>query len=426
MGTQKKKSGFGQTFSAAMGRFAATRYVKVVSAGMMGIMPISLAGSLFMIITTLEFVPQPIKNFCSVGSTVTLSMITIYTLISLAVAMANECKQEILPPIVISFASFLAVTPITKMFTEAAEGAGTATVLNLSYLGSRGMFVGIIVAIVATRLYALFIDKDIYIRMPPAVPKGVSKVFEAIVPAFCILFFFVIVNAVIGFTSFGNMHDLIYKILQMPLQNLGGSIVSACILYALSEFLWFFGIHGSNVSNVFLNALFATQAYENAEAVLAGEAPQHIINMFFLESFKGPRALALAVLLLWFCRSQHMKSVGKVAIVPSIFGITEPMKFGIPMVLNVWILVPMTLAPVVSVLIAYFATIAGFLPIVSANVSRQLPPVIQGFLVAGWQGALIQIVQLFVIIALYLPFLRRVDKDALVKEDTGPALGEVG
>lgn len=416
MTANTKKNSIGQKFSAAMGKFASARYVKVISAGMMGIMPISLAGSIFMIIATLEFIPQPVRDFCSLGSTVTLSMITIYTMVSVAYAMSRECKQEILPPIIITFASFLAVTPISRMFPELVEGAKEVVVINISYLGSKGMFVGIIVALIAARLYALFIDKKIYIRMPPAVPKGVSKVFEAIVPAFCILFLFVTLDTVISLTSFGNMHDLIYKILQMPLQNMGGSIVSACILYALSEFLWFFGIHGSNVSNVFLNALFATQAYENAEVILAGGTPQNIINMFFLESFKGPRALALGVLLVWYCRSQHMKNVGKVAIIPSIFGITEPMKFGIPMVLNVWILVPMTLAPVVSILIAYVATIIGFLPIVSANVSRQFPPVIQGFLVAGWQGALIQIIQLAALIALYLPFIRKIDKDALVKQ----------
>ena len=417
MAASNDKKNISQRLTIGMGKFASARYVKVISAGMMGIMPISLAGSLFMIITTLDFMPQPVKDFCTLGSTVTLNLITIYTLISLTVAMANECKQEVLPSISISFACFLAVTPIEKMFTEAVEGAKAANVINISYLGSRGMFVGIIVALVATRIYAFFIDNNIYIHMPAAVPKGVSKIFQAIVPAFCILFFFLIVDRIIKITPFENMHDLIYKILQIPLQNLGGSIVSACILYAVSEFLWFFGIHGSNVSNVFLNALFATQAYENAEAVLVGEMPRHVINMFFLESFKGPRALAIAILLVWYFRSQHMKSIGKVAIIPSVFGITEPMKFGIPMVMNVWLIIPMTLAPVISILIAYAATLVGFLPVVSANVSRQLPPLLQGFLVAGWQGALIQLIQLFAIIALYIPFIYRVDKAAKDKEN---------
>lgn len=411
------KNNITSKLSAAMGKFASARYVRVISAGMMGIMPISLAGSIFMIIATLEFMPEPVRVFCTQGSTVTLSLISVYTMLSIAYAMARECKQEILPPMVITFASFLAVTPINNMFPELVEGTKAASVININYLGSRGMFVGIIVALVATRLFALFIDKQIYIKMPDAVPKGVSKVFEAIVPAFCILFLFVVVDSIVKATSFGNVHDLIYSILQMPLQNMGNSIISACILYGVSEFLWFFGIHGSNVSNVFLNALFATQAYENAEAVLAGGTPTHIINMFFLESFKGPRALALGLLLLWFCRSQHMKSVGKVAIIPSIFGITEPMKFGIPMVLNVWILIPMTFAPVISVLIAYFASIVGFLPIVSANVSRQFPPIVQGFLVAGWQGALIQLIQLAAIIALYLPFIKKIDNDAMAKQN---------
>lgn len=407
---------FSQRFTAAMGKFASARYVKVISAGMMGIMPISLAGSFFMIVTTLTFLPQSLRDFCQVGSTVTLNLIAVYTMISMAVAMAKECKQEIMPCVIATFAAFFTVTPMKKMFVEAVEGSKSATVINLSHLGSGGMFVGIICAILACRIYALFVDKKIYITMPPAVPKGVSKIFESIVPVAAIMIVFVTINAILSMTSYGNMHDLVYKILQMPLQNLGSNIVAACVLYAISEFLWFFGIHGSNVTKVFLTALFATQAYENASAVVAGQDPQNLINMFFLESFKGPRALSLAVLLLFMCKSQHMKSVGKVAIVPSLFGITEPMKFGVPMVMNVWILVPMTLGPVVSVLIAYAASLIGFLPIVSADISRQVPPVIQGFLVCGWQGAVIQVIQLIVLIAMYIPFVLKIDKDALEVE----------
>jgi PTS system cellobiose-specific IIC component len=178
----------------------------------------------------------------------------------------------------------------------------------------------------------------------------------------------------------------------------------------LAELLWFFGIHGSLVTSSILTALFATQAYANMEAVAAGETPEFILNMFFMDSFKGPRALALALLLVVRCRSKRLKTIGGVAIFPSLFGITEPMKFGIPMVLNPWLLIPMTFSAVVSILIAWFATIIGFLPIISLNVSRMIPPVIQGFMVAGWQGAVIQILQLGVIILMYIPFLHQVDR----------------
>jgi PTS system cellobiose-specific IIC component len=126
--------------------------------------------------------------------------------------------------------------------------------------------------------------------------------------------------------------------------------------------------------------------------------------------------LALALLLIFLCKSKHMKSVGKVAIVPSLFTITEPMKFGIPMVLNPWLLLPMSLSAVVCELIAYGASVIGFLPVVSVNVGRTLPPIISGLVACGWQGAVIKLIQLVIVILMYIPFLRKVDRDALKKE----------
>jgi PTS system cellobiose-specific IIC component len=383
-------------------KFSENRYVRVICYGMMAIMPISLVGSFAMIFAGLPFVPASIRTVCTLGTQIASNLITVYTVIALAAVMARECKQDSITSVIMAIACFFILTPIRSFERIQA--------IEVSYLGSKGMFVGIIVALLSARFYALLMDKRIFIRMPEAVPRGVAKTFETIVPAFILLSAALILNALFRLTPFGNMHDIVYTFLQRPLQNLGSSIWSAVLLMLLAELLWFFGIHGSLVTSSILTALFATQAYANMEAAAAGESPEFILNMFFMDSFKGPRALALALLLVVRCRSERLKTVGRVALFPSLFGITEPMKFGIPMVLNPWLLIPMTFSAVVSILIAYFATLIGFLPIISLNVSRMIPPVIQGFMVAGWQGAVIQIIQLAVIILLYIPFLRQVDR----------------
>src|SRR5699024_2913234 len=142
-------------------------------------------------------------------------------------------------------------------------------------------------------------------------------------------------------TSFGNIHDFIYILLQEPLQHLGGSIWALLFLMFFSEFLWFFGIHGSMATAAILNALYQPLEIQNLAAYSAGEELPNIITMSFINTLKGPRHFALALLLLLICRSHHLKSVGKVAIVPGFFGISEPMKFGIPMVLNPVLFIPM-------------------------------------------------------------------------------------
>jgi PTS system cellobiose-specific IIC component len=389
-------------------KFSENKYVRVICYGMMAIMPISLVGSLAMIIAGLPFIPAPMREVCTLGAQIASNLITVYAVIALAAVMAKECKQDTITSVIMAIACFFILTPIRSFEKIQA--------IEVSYLGSKGMFVGIIVALLSIRLYAFLMDKRIFIRMPEAVPRGIAKSFEAIVPAFILLISALILNTLFQLTPFGNMHDVVYTFLQRPLQNLGSSIWSAALLMLLSELLWFFGIHGSLVTSSILNALFATQAYANLEAVAAGAKPEFVLNMFFMESFKGPRALALATLLVIYCRSQRLKAVGRVALFPSIFGITEPMKFGIPMVLNPWLLVPMTFSAVISILIAWVATLIGFLPIISLNVSRQIPPVIQGFMVAGWRGAAIQILQYVVIVLLYIPFLRQVDRIDIAAE----------
>ena len=44
------------------------------------------------------------------------------------------------------------------------------------------------------------------------------------------------------------------------------------------------------------------------------------------------------------------------------------------------------------------------------------PPIISGFLVGGWRSALLQLVIFIISFFVYMPFVRRLDKDALVAE----------
>ncbi len=415
------KEKFIPAISTGVGRFSDNTYVKVITSGMMSVMAISFVSSIFTIIGGLPFVPPAIAGPCMAGAQLITNMLTVFIVIGLASNMARTYKQNVVSSIVVSLACFFLLTPIFSygkiaMVDGVETIKGKISTFDISYFGSRGIFVGIIVAIVISRLYALLSEKRVVFRMGGAIPRGVAQMFEDILPAIILVTGTIAVAFLFKLTAFGNIHDFIYAVLQRPLEGLGGSIWSAVILVAIAELLWFFGIHGSMVTSSVMMALFATSAYANLEAVAAGGVAVNVVNMFFIDVYKGPRALALALLLVFFCKSARMKAVGKVAIIPSLFSITEPMKFGIPMVLNPWIFLPMTLSAPISVLIAYVATAIGFLPIVSVNVGRMLPPLVSGFMAGGWQGTVVQLIQLAVIILLYIPFLRKVDKDAAADE----------
>lgn len=412
-----QKSKFNVKLNDFIVKFSNNIVVKTVANGMMLTLPITIVGSLLMVVQMIPNLPEVIAQACTMGTTITSSFIAIYVLLGMSYSMAKELDSIVPASLIISIASFFLVTPVTNFETG---GDKPVAALEISYLGSKGIFVAMIVAILVTWSFAKLTEKKISFKMPESVPPFVSKTFEAIIPAAIIFIVTIIISLIFTKTSFGNVHDFIYSMLQTPLEALGNNIWSALFLMFLSELLWWFGIHGSNVTMSILTLLYAAPAYANMEAVTAGGKAQNIINLFFLDAYKGPRALALAVVLLLICRSEKFKSIGKVSIIPSIFGITEPMKFGIPQILNPVLFVPLTLAAPLCIGIAYVASIIGFLPVTSLTVSKNMPTFMTGFMAGGWQGVVVQLIQFVAVVLLYLPFMKRLDKQELALETPTP------
>lgn len=391
---------FAENLNKGVTKFSSNIIVKTIAAGMARLLPVTMIGSLATLLISFPFEPWTefitntgLINIFSVGSQMTNDIISIYLVVVLAYDMSRLIKSNQINSILVAIVSFFVVTPMTP----ALVGESTINVFTTTYLGSRGMFVGIVISLLATYLFYIISEKGLKIKMPSAVPPAISASFEALIPAVGTVTLFVILNVLVGMTQWVDVHTMIYALLQAPLEGLGGSIWTMVFLALLGEFFWFFGIHGSNVTSAVNNTLFMPSAIENASNVASGLPATKVVNSYFLEAFKGPRHTVLSVMLFFLPKSKRLKAIGKVAVVPGMFGISEPMKFGIPMVLNPVLLVPMSLAPVVSLLIAYFAIKIGFMRIVSIAVPWTMP-LLSGFLVAGWQGAVVQIIQMFAIL----------------------------
>jgi len=419
---------FGQAISKGVTKFSNSVIVKTIASGMARLLPVTITGSIITLILNIpitawtDFLQSSgLYGIIAVGSTMTNDIITLYLLAVLAYEMSQHLKVSVINAIIVTIISFFIVTPMLEV--EVAEK--TMRVFTTTYLGSRGMFVGIIVALTATALYSLFIKKGPKIKLPDAVPPAISSSFESLFPAIGVVAIFIAVRALFLVSPWGDIHSAVYKFLQAPLEGLSGSIWTMVFLALLGEFFWFFGIHGSNVTGAANQTLFMPAAIENASNINKGIAATNVVNSYFLEAFKGPRHFVLAAMLNFMSKSEQLKAVGKISIVPGIFGISEPMKFGIPMVFNPIILVPMSLAPVVSLLIAYFATSIGFVSIISVAIPWTVPPIISGFLAAGWQGVVVQLIQMVAIFLLYLPFFKVLDNSKL-KEEAEAAKLEAG
>ena len=121
----------------------------------------------------------------------------------------------------------------------------------------------------------------------------------------------------------------------------------------------------------------------------------------------------------------ELKALGKVGIIPALFGINEPVLFGTPIVMNPMLAIPFIGMPVIACLIQYFALYTGICPLYGATqIPWTCPPIISGFLLAGWKSALLQLVILCVSFFVYLPFIKKVDKMNLVQEKNQPVEDE--
>jgi len=409
----------GQQINKRVVKFSSNKIVRVISSGMARILPITIVASVAMILRFLpiaawtKFIADTgIDTLLSGVLMMTTNMFSVYIVISLASEMAKIYKKEQLNAVLISLLAFMIVTPMS-----AVEVAGRR-VLMLSFdnLGSRGIFVAMIVAIVATRLYIFFSDKGFTIKLPKEVPSAIASSLEPLFIAIAIVGVFVVFTRLVGLTPYSNVHDLVYTMLQRPLEGFGGSLTALLVITLIAEGFWWFGIHGSNVVAAVIATVYTPLAIANMQAVAAGLAPQFILNTFFYSVYKGPRHLALAVVLLLLARSKHLKAIGKISIVPGFFGISEPMKFGIPMIFNPLLLIPMALTPVVSLVIAYVASVINFIQPVTVNVPWIMPPFISGFIASGVPGVVVQIVQFAVIVLMYYPFFKMLDNQKVVEE----------
>ena len=205
------------------------------------------------------------------------------------------------------------------------------------------------------------------------------------------------------------------------------------IIIGLQSVLFWAGIHGPNVVGGVVGPLLIANSLDNQHLLDMGMTlmnnPQAKIitcqiNDVFVKSGGCGLTLGLLIAGAFTAKSNQMKSLMKMAFVPGLFNINEPIIFGLPIVFNPYLLVPFILVPLFAMFITYFSITAGFMaPFSAVQVPWTTPPIIAGFLLNGWQGAVVQIVNLAMAIAVYLPFLKAQD-NALLKEEMGEVVAD--
>lgn len=155
------------------------------------------------------------------------------------------------------------------------------------------------------------------------------------------------------------MHQFVFSIIQEPLKGIGGSIGAVIILSLLQQILWFFGIHGTNVIMPIATPLWMAMDMENLAAIQAGLTPPNIVGLAFFNIITWSGLGLGLVILMLRAKSKQYREVGKIALVPSLFGITEPLIFGAPLVLNFDLAIPFITNNTIALILSYVLTKIG-------------------------------------------------------------------
>lgn len=397
-------------------KFQDNVYVKAISGAMTGLLALMMVSSVATLIGAIDFwgiqeilVSTGIKSLMVQINNMTLNVISIYTAFLIAYKLGDLMDKDKLNCGIMGVMAFLILTPLTSV-----EGSN---VFQISALGSQGMFTAMLSGVLAARLYIFLVDHNLIIKLPDAVPPIVSRGFAAIIPGCVVALLFGILYQVMLMTPYGSFSSFIYTLLQQPLTAMGSNIFTVMFIVAFIEFLWFFGVHGVMVVMPILMMVFYQPQLANLEAYASGSPLPYLFTMGFILGNRGARSLAVSLLCIFRSKSEKLKAVGKVGLIPALFGISEPIKFGIPQVMNIRMLLPLMLTPAVSVLSAYLLTIIGFLPYHNGvSLPTGFPVIINGLFTNGWQGIIAQIIQLVLCVIIYIPFIKAEDTICLEEE----------
>lgn len=392
-------------------------YLQSISQGIMSFLPVIIIGSFASLFSGLpvdfwqSFIQSTgINTLLSALVGATTNMLGIYFTFGVASVFAEKkgLHSKMVP--VLSLIVYVTLLPT-------AVDANGASVLAFTYMGTQGMILGILIALLTVAVYKAIVDAKIVIRMPAGTPDYVSNTFVSLIPGFVIALMALVLRGLFGLTPWGNAFDCLYNLLQIPLNVVvGENLFTLTIINLLTQILWFFGIHPGFLSSMTAPIMFGLDG-ANQAAYAAGQAVPNIIGMAF--SYSTTIAVvypAFALSLLLFARSSQLKTVGKISVAPSFFGISEPLIFGVPVVLNPLILIPWVVAPALNFLLGYAACAFGIVPHYAGVTVFNFPMVATGILNGSVSLAVMEVVLFVIDLLIFIPFVKMQDKKYIEAE----------
>jgi len=303
--------------------------------------------------------------------------------------------------------------------SDAIEG-GVAS----GFLGTKGLLSAFVSAFVIVNIYKVCVKNNVSIRMPDEVPPNISQVFKDLIPFTLSIVTLYVLDIIVRNTVGTSVAEAIGTLLA-PLFTAADGYLGITIIFGAYALFWFVGIHGPSIVEPAIAAITYANIETNFQLLQAGQHADKILTsgtQMFIVTMGGTGAtLVVPFMFMWLTKSKRNQAIGRASVVPTFFGVNEPILFGAPIVLNPIFFVPFIFAPIVNVWIFKFFVDTLNMNSFSTNLPWVTPGPLGIVLGTNFQVLSFILAGLLVVVdtIIYYPFVKVYDEQILEEERSG-------
>ncbi|MDI5957941.1 lactose-specific PTS transporter subunit EIIC [Streptococcus equi subsp. zooepidemicus] len=402
-------------------------YLRAIRDGFIAGMPVILFSSIFIL---LAYVPnawgfhwsKSVEGLLMLPYSYSMGILGFFVAGTTAKALTDSINRQLEATNQMNYLSTMlaAMVGFLLMAADPAKEGGLLT----GFMGTKGLLTAFISAFVTVTIYKLCVKNHVTIRMPDEVPPNISQVFKDLIPFTLSIVLLYLVQLIVKHTLGVNVAESIGALLA-PLFQAADVYLGITLIFGAYAFFWFVGIHGPSIVEPAIAAITYANAEVNLNLLQAGQHADKILTsgtQMFIVTMGGTGAtLVVPFMFMWLTKSKRNRAIGRASVVPTFFGVNEPILFGAPLVLNPIFFIPFILTPIVNVWIfKFFIDVLGMNSF-TANLPWTTPAPLG--LVLGTNLQVLSFVLAAVLIAvdvlIYYPFLKVYDEQILAEEIAG-------
>ena len=414
-------------------KISRNKYLRAIRDGFIAGMPVILFSSIFILIA---YVPnawgfhwsKEIESFLMTPYSYSMGILAFFVGGTTAKALTDSVNRDLPATNQINFLSTMLASMVgfLLMAAEPAKEGGFLT----AFMGTKGLLTAFIAAFVTVNVYKVCVKNNVTIRMPDEVPPNISQVFKDLIPftvSVVLLYGLeLIVKGGLGVTVAESIGTLL-----APLFSAADGYLGITLIFGAYAFFWFIGIHGPSIVEPAIAAITYANAEVNLNLLQQGMHADKILTsgtQMFIVTMGGTGAtLVVPFMFMWLCKSKRNRAIGRASVVPTFFGVNEPILFGAPLVLNPIFFIPFIFAPIANVWIFKFFIETLGMNSFTANLPWTTPGPLGIVLGTNFQFLSFALAALLIVvdIVIYYPFLKVYDEQILEEERSGKANDEL-